>query len=149
MRELALATALLTGDVTQQTVLQPEPFECIARTVYAEARGEGTEGMALVVQSILNRREIQGRRSCWIANKAYDGYRLVKHRNPANFNADAWAHAQLVTIAVVTGQLELGACSGVTHFLNPRSVRRMPRWASRENRVCIVGNHHAYAVANI
>lgn len=149
IRSLALHLALLKGDGTALALLQPQDFTCIAQTAFAEARGEGEKGMALVVQSIINRHVIQGKSGCKIAAGAYDGFRYIRGRDPRVIDRSNWRQAQLVTLNVLMGEIDLGSCSTATHFLNPAAVRRMPNWASRENRVCRLGNHVGYRVANI
>lgn len=149
VRSLALNVALLKGDATAQQLLKPQEFTCIAITAFGEARGEGSEGMALVVQSMVNRHQIQGKSGCRIAQGAYDGYRAWKGRDPRLTDRSNWRRAQLVALNVIMGEVDLGNCSTLTHFLNPNAVRRMPSWASRENRVCRMGNHVGYRVARI
>lgn len=144
VRSVALSLALANGDATAIQLLEPKQFNCIAVTAYAEARGEGERGMALVVQSIINRANIRDRSACSIARSAYDGYRLWQHRPlPQN---ERWHFARLVAVRTIAGHIDLGKCASVTHFLNPNAVRRMPSWASPQNRLCRVGNHVAYRV---
>lgn len=147
LRELALSLALANGDVTAATLLDARTFQCIAITAYAEARGEGLKGMALVVQSMINRHNIQGKSGCRIAQQAYDGYRMLGGKPPKQNSQ--WNQARMVAMRVIIGEHDLGECSGVTHFLNPNAVRRMPNWASPKNRLCRVGNHVAYRVHNM
>jgi hypothetical protein len=105
--------------------------------------------MALVVQSMLNRHNAKGRSGCVIAQRAYEGFRTWKHRDPREADLRSWQKAQIITLLVVMGDYDLGDCSTATHFLNPSSVSHMPRWANAENRVCSVGNHVAYHVEHI
>ncbi len=149
LRTLALNVALLKGDPAAIHLLEPKHFHCLAVTAFAEARGEGDRGMALVIKSMVNRHIITGRSGCAIAKRAYDGYKLWHDRDPAARNNKAWYQAQLVTLNVIMGEVDLGRCEKVTHFLNPDGVRRMPRWASQENQICTVGKHVAYRVAQI
>lgn len=139
----------MTSDPTATQLLQPNDFECISRAVFGEARGEGPEGMALVVQTIVNRHKVQGRDGCWHVRRAYDGYRLWEHRDPMKANREKWYEAQLITLAVVMGETDLGRCESATHFLNPQAVSRMPNWANANNQVCTVGKHVAYHIKNI
>jgi spore germination cell wall hydrolase CwlJ-like protein len=149
IRALALTTALMTGNSNAVELLQPKQLRCVAVTAFAEARGEGERGMALVVQSMVNRRSVKGRSGCSIAQQSYDGYRQWKGKDPALRNREAWVQAQLTAITVVSGNIDLGDCAEVTHFLNPTAVRHMPEWASPSNRICRVGNHVAYKVTAI
>lgn len=149
IRALALQVALLKGDTTAQALLQQDSFRCVARTVYGEARGEGLDGMALVVQSMINRHQSNGRSSCKMARKSYDGYRHWQFKNPRQVDASGYETVQLLSIAVIMGGYDLGDCSDVTHFINPAKIKRYPAWASRENRICRVGNHVAYRVVQI
>lgn len=149
IRTLALNIALMNGDATAATLLQPDDFTCIALTVFGEARGESERGKALVVQSMINRHKIQGKSGCRIAQSAYDGFRIWKNRDPRKTDRASWREAQLVSLNVIMGELDLGDCSRATHFLNPKAVRRMPNWASAANRVCVEGAHVGYYVKNI
>lgn len=149
IRALALNLALLKGDPTAHDLLQSKDFTCIAVTVFAEARGEGSAGMALVAQSIVNRARIQNRPACKITQGAYDGYRLWKYRDPRYTDQSNWAQAQLIAINVIMGEINLGNCRNVTHFLNPAAVQSMPRWASKKNKICRLGKHSAYRVINL
>lgn len=146
IRSLALNLAMLKGDSTAVAMLQPQEFTCVAVTAFAEARGEGEDGMAMVVKSIMNRRAVNEKPGCLIASKSYDGYRRWRGKNPLKTDVSSWHTAQLVTINVIMGTHDLGECSGVTHFLNPKALSRLPSWASKQNRVCKIGNHIAYRV---
>lgn len=130
-------------------LLQPKNFDCVARAVFGEARDQGEQGMALVAQSIANRHALTGRSVCDIAERAYEGYRRWEHQDPTSVNLASWQQSQIVTIRVILGVEDLGSCASVTHFLNPTDVKRKPRWANRDNRVCRVKDHVGYAVANI
>ncbi|QNK01683.1 cell wall hydrolase [Dyella telluris] len=114
-------------------------------TAYAEARGEGVEGMALVVESLLQRKQMTGQDACSIANRYYDGFKLMKRRpSPAKTDTENWIRASAVTALTVNGAINLGSCSGATHFYRKLPGRRAPYWAKPEHRVCKLGNHIAY-----
>jgi spore germination cell wall hydrolase CwlJ-like protein len=130
-------------------MLQPKDFHCAAVTAFGEARGEGDAGMAMVVRSMMNRHAAHGHSGCSIANTAYDGYRKWKVKSPKVADPEAWQNAQMITLRVAMGEIDLGDCSDVTHFLNPSKMKRRPKWASRQNQICHVGNHVAYRVAQI
>lgn len=149
IRAFTLSAALASGDPTPGRLLNDEAFNCIAKTVYAEARGEGVDGMALVVQSIVNRHLIQGKSACRIVREAYDGWAVVKDKSPRSFEQQPWLTAKFVTVGIIGGHLSPGRCSEATHFLNPRAVRRMPNWARPDRKVCEVGRHVGYAISNI
>lgn len=149
IRSIALQLALLNGNLPAQTLLQPHDFKCVSRTAFAEARGEGIEGMALVVRSMMNRNTIKGTSGCKMARKHYDGYAAVRGKNLMRMDPEHWIQAQVVSLIVIMDYYDLGECSSVTHFLNPNTIQRRPSWASRENRVCVMGNHVAYSVSNI
>lgn len=147
LRALALQIALMNGDATALKLLSDRSFNCIAVTAYAEARGEGEDGMALVVQSIINRHKIQDRSTCKIARQSYDGFRIWQGRVPPV--SSTWMTAQVIALNVIMGTHDMGRCEHVTHFLNPKAVRRMPGWASKKNQICSVGKHVAYRVSNL
>ena len=147
IRSVAMTVALFKGDTTAVHMLQPQAFQCVATTAFGEARGEGIDGMALVVRSMVNRNRITDRKSCQIARKSYGGYQAMRHRLPQRVDNLAWERAQLVSVAVIAGGIDLGACNDVTHFLNPRDVKKRPLWATRDNQICRIGHHIAYRVA--
>ena len=149
LRTIAFNIALFTNHSYAHDMLTAKNFRCIARAAYGEARGEGRDGMALVVQSILNRSKINGHTGCRIAEHAYEGYRAWRGRDIERINRKGWTKARATTLLVMIGGYNLGKCSSVTHFLNPRHTHHTPAWASRKNEVCTLGHHVAYRVANL
>lgn len=97
----------------------PPAQACLALAIYAEARGESWLGQALVGQTALNR--ALDRRwpddICGVVGQRWQFtgvHRWPIPREPAD--ARAWEMAMQVAYAVMTGDYDVVACRGATHF---------------------------------
>jgi hypothetical protein len=130
----------LVADVRDDAMPSDEQFECLARSVYWEAKGEPLEGQLAVAQVILNRVE-RGRFGpdvCGVV-KARGQFSFVKGGMiPAPVNARSWAEAKAVAqIALIDAWKPV--VGEATHF---HATRVNPGW--RMQRVAQVGNHIFY-----
>jgi spore germination cell wall hydrolase CwlJ-like protein len=121
-------------------------FECLARALYFESRGEGVKGQAAVAEVVLNRVESQlfpsticgvvnqgGRGGCQFSFTC-DGY-SDKIREKG-----AWVVASKIAKAMIDGAPR-ALTSGATYFHTP-AVR--PSWARKFERTATIGSHIFY-----
>lgn len=121
----------------------------LAQTIYGEARGEGSDGMAAVASVVMNRARIGGwwgdsviavckapwQFSTWNANDPNRA--LIEAKRPGAGDAafdDAWAIAGLA----IAGGLS-DSTGGATHYYNPAVAN--PQWASAWTPTASLGNH--------
>jgi len=118
--------------------------QCLALTVFAEARGESWLGQAAVAQTVINRAVADGEGVCDViaAPGQFNGIDDWPFpRLPHEIDAPAWEVAQQVADAVIEGDYVVSppACASATYFY--RSDIRIPGWARGMDVVCKVGNH--------
>lgn len=133
--------------------------DVLARTIWGEARGEGSAGMAAVASVILNRVRIAERKggywwgntiiqvcqkpyqfSCW--NKDDPNFRKL-----LSVEADdlCFATAQRIARRAVYGVLE-DITDGATHY---HAAGISPYWANGEKPVAVLGRHIFYRLTEV
>lgn len=121
-------------------------FECLAKAIYFESRGEPVSGQVAVAEVILNRVDSgeypdtvckvvgqKGKGGCQFSYVC-DG---IKDRIREK---DAWDRAQRIAAAMLEGA-DRTLTDGATHF-HTRAVR--PGWARRYERTAQIGGHLFY-----
>lgn len=133
-----LSTTALAKDCDEVKVL--------ALNMYHEARGEGPDGMQMVGEVTLNRVDhpaypdnicevvYQRRQFSWVHTR----------RNHTPHETELWEEALEIAEGLLNDDIERFD-NGATHFLNPKLVRNMPRWARVFEPVGQIGNHRFYA----
>ncbi len=131
---------------TQPEATGDKQFQCLAQTVYHEARGEGVDGQVAVAEVVLNRVEdprfpqtvcavvTEGNRNGCQFSWTCDG-RSDKAQDRA-----AWAEAAKIARAMLDGAPRL-LTDGAT-FFHTRAVR--PSWSKRFERTARIGAHTFY-----
>jgi spore germination cell wall hydrolase CwlJ-like protein len=121
----------------------------IARTAWAEARGDGSQGMAGVINVIMHRASRPGwwgrtpeevclkpqQFSCWNANDPNRTKALAVDESDPMF-----ARAMILEDAALRGTL-VDNTGGATHY---HAVGVLPRWAASMRRVARIGGHIFY-----
>lgn len=123
-----------------------EQFECLARALYFEARGETPEGQFAVAEVILNRVD-HGEfpaSVCGVVNQGGGGgcqFSFTCDGNPERIH-EAGAYAQVARVArVMLDGAPRALTDGATHF-HTRAVK--PRWARVFERTAAIGAHLFY-----
>lgn len=128
--------------------VDPKLKNVIARTLWAEAKGDGEEGMRAVASVIFNRAMgntnniipvIKKRKqfSCWNAMTESDwtDFKLKEKVGPE------WAIANKIAEEMASGTFKVTTMAN--HYYNPDKCN--PSWAKRENgevrRFTVIGNH--------
>lgn len=130
-------------------VLSEKDVECLAQSIYYEARGEGIAGMSAVGYVVINRTTAKGFPTT-ICGVVYEK-RFVKGRAFCQFS---WAchprgrihqptYLQAREIAIQVLKREIRNPVGKALFFHERSVK--PRFAKAHNFVATVGNHRFYS----
>ena len=144
-------TPLMETELTQPIPLTE--LDYLALTVWAEARGEGVQGMTHVASVIMNRvksgkfggHTIQGvvtkkkQFSCWNPGDPNRSKLTIEHMNSLPQNSPdgkAWVHAVMAARLATTfkGDVTKGALYYHTHAVNPS-------WAAKMQTTAIIGNH--------
>jgi len=120
--------------------LEVPEINCIALTVFIEARGESTLGQALVASSIVNRARTLGIDECSVVS-ATGQYHTTLSADPWLIDADSWRRSLDIARIVRSDEYDLASCRGVTHF-HANSVD--PHWSSRLDYACKVDGHTYY-----
>jgi N-acetylmuramoyl-L-alanine amidase len=129
-------------------------IDVLARTLWGEARGEGTQGIEAVAAVILNRVNVAEARagywwgnniiavcqkpyqfSCW--NRSDPSYRRLQEVDETNLY---FATALRVARRAVIGALD-DPTGGATHY---HADYVSPYWAKGETPTCIIGHHIFY-----
>ena len=140
----AVTSAGHSSLVKQQEISCRESKECstMSIAVYHEARGEGWNGMKAVANVIKNRVE-----SSKFKNTVVD----VVHRpwqfsyvheldNKEPRDLRSYKKALVISHRVLTGKVEDNTM-GSTHYLAPKKLKKLPRWARKYERTVAINNH--------
>lgn len=130
---------------------QPAPsgdaeFECLAKALYFEARGETMTGQAAVGEVVLNRTESPAypRSICGVVGQSSEGgcqFSFVcDGQSDAIGNSDAWMTAAKIARALIDGAPR-SLTEGATHF-HANAVN--PSWARRFTLTARIGAHVFY-----
>lgn len=125
-----------------------DQIDYMARTVYGEARGEGTRGMQAVANVIMNRVKAGGwygasikdvvlkpyQFSCWNANDP--NREKILNATPSQLK-----QARVISEQVIEGILP-DITNGATNY-HAKSVK--PYWAASMTKTATIGNHIFYA----
>lgn len=150
----ALDSRTLADDPAAKAFYAQMQIDVLARTLWGEARGEGTAGMQAVACVILNRvRVAEARGGYWWGNniiqvcqKAYQF--SCWNRSDPNFQKlqAVDAHDPYFSVALriarqaIDGQLE-DATDGATHY---HAAGAEPYWALRQKPIAVIGRHIFY-----
>lgn len=121
-------------------------FECLARAIYFEARGESVKGQAAVAEVILNRVDspLFPHTICGVVNQAGSGGCQFSFtcdgRSDAIGDRAAWYVAEKVASALIDGAPR-DLTQGATYFHTP-AVR--PSWSKRFDMTAHIGSHYFY-----
>lgn len=121
-------------------------FECLARAIYFEARGESVKGQAAVAEVILNRVDspLFPHTICGVVNQAGSGGCQFSFtcdgRSDAIGDRTAWYVAEKVASALIDGTPR-DLTQGATYFHTP-AVR--PSWSKRFDMTAHIGSHYFY-----
>ncbi|MCB1531722.1 MAG: cell wall hydrolase [Alphaproteobacteria bacterium] len=151
---IALDSKSLSEDKNIEKFYRDMEVDVLARTLWGEARGEGTAGMEAVASVVLNRvRVAQNRGKFWWGNNIIQvcqkPYQFsCWNRSDPNFRklqavdeADLYfATALRIARRAVIGKLE-DATGGATHY---HASGVAPYWAKREKPTAVIGNHIFY-----
>lgn len=124
-------------------------IDVLARTLWGEARGEGSAGMQAVANVVMNRVNIGGwwgnsiievcqkpyQFSCW--NKDDPNYRQLTHVDSNDLH---FATAQRMARRAIYGALP-DITEGADHY---HAAGITPIWSSGERPVAVIGNHIFY-----
>lgn len=120
-----------------------ECFKLVEALVY-EARSETRKGQMAVASVILNRVDHKNfPDTIWgVVTQPYQFSYLMDMHKQRKPTAKDWDKAFIVAYDVKHGVVE--RVSDALFYLNPRSVKRMPRWALEYEYVMTVDNHQFY-----
>ena len=120
-----------------------ECFKLVEALVY-EARSETREGQIAVASVILNRVDHKNfPDTIWgVVTQPYQFSYLMDMHKQRKPTAKDWDKAFLVAYDVKHGVVE--RVTDATFYLNPKAVKRMPRWALEYEYVATIDNHTFY-----
>ncbi|MDH4581393.1 cell wall hydrolase [Pseudomonas sp. BN415] len=135
-------------------------IDILARTLWAEARGEGFGGMIAAGWTVRNRVEMDlhndgkpdwwgegytavclkpWQYSCW--NKDDANYPFLSGAKP--IPSAQYVRAREAAIAVIEGR-EPDPTAGATHYYNPKVVKKTPPWVKGAKPTVTIGNHRFF-----
>ena len=142
--------------LTQAAAYRDRQVDILARTLWGEARGEGTAGMQAVAAVVLNRVKIARKKggmwwgndvisvcqkpwqfSCW--NRADPNYRILSAIGPED---PYFRNALLVARAALAGRTP-DPTGGATHY---HAAGVSPDWARRQKPTAVIGRHVFYRI---
>lgn len=152
------ATALPRAEVRIASATEAPPFsldaaerDCLASTIYHEARGEPADGQIAVAQVVVNRVR-SGRwpaSICAVVNqgasrgeKCQFSFACRKSASRPRPGEPDWDNALALADAVASGQAELPALSRATHY---HTIDVRPVWRLALRPLVTIGRHTFYA----
>jgi N-acetylmuramoyl-L-alanine amidase len=122
-----------------------DDVKVLALNMYHEARGEGPDGMQMVGEVTLNRVEHPAypNNVCSVVyqKKQFSWTHRKKDHTP--YNSNSWTEALAIAEGLIKDEIEKFD-NGATHFLNRNSVKRIPNWTNKLDRVGTIGKHTFY-----
>lgn len=121
--------------------MNPKQFDCLAKNVYHEARGESIEGQIAVAAVTLNRVE-DVKYSNTICDVVYqDDQFSWTSKHVTIKDKEAWQTAKTAAALSVIGNVD--PTNGATMF---HSKKVKPYWQSKFKKTRTIGNHIFYKV---
>ena len=117
----------------------------LAQAIYYEGRGESIEGQIAIAHVILNR-VLDGRFPNTIKGVVHQAHQFsyLGGDIPEWYDdVKAYEQARYIASMVLLG-LTSDPTNGATHYLNPKKVRRLPKWARKFEQKIVIGNHTFY-----
>lgn len=111
--------------------------DCLARTIYHEARGEGAKGQRAVGEVVINRVKSGqfGKTVCGVTGAKGQ----FAPRGPIREH-DAWQGAQNIAVSLLSGESS-NMTRGATHF---HTTKVRPSWSKRFPQTARIGSHVFY-----
>lgn len=136
------ALAIVAGLFAVPSASDPE-VDALSRTIYAEANGEGREGMVAVANVVLNRLEANGYgRTIRQVVRQRGQFNVWDRGKTPKKSAESTRIAQVIIMQRRLG-VRVDPTNGATHFHN-RHVK--PAWARRNRATARIGGHYFYRV---
>jgi spore germination cell wall hydrolase CwlJ-like protein len=126
--------AILAAYVAPADLPKPRQIDCIARTIYHEARGESVLGQIAVANVVMNRARSVDKTPCFIVAQRYQ-FATVGRITDKQAWADAVEIAALVHVGFINDQTD-----GATHFVRADVADRL-RWFHGYQRALIIDDH--------
>ena len=123
-----------------------EKIESLALNIYHEARNQGKTGMLLVGEVTINRvnHSRYPNSICSVIrqrnNRACQFSWVCQKRDYTPYEKESWWEAVAIAEEILDDDYEF-ISNGATHFLNPRIVKRMPRWTRVFEEVYAYNSH--------
>ena len=117
----------------------------MAEALYFESRSEGWDGMLAVANVIKNRVESKRFRNTVVdvIEKPYQFSYVHEVEDKSIEDQESYRKALIISKRVLTGRVEDNTMNS-THYLNPKKLKRLPRWAREFERTIVVNNHHFF-----
>jgi N-acetylmuramoyl-L-alanine amidase len=140
-----LKSLFLVLIILPSTVTACEEKTALALNMYHEARGEGTDGMAMVGEVTLNRVAHPSFPDtvCEVVYqpKQFSWTHSIRDHTPRE--KQVWEEALEIADSMLEGTYELFH-TGATHYINPSRLKNSPSWTRSMERLGRVGNHVFY-----
>jgi N-acetylmuramoyl-L-alanine amidase len=145
MKSILTAAAILIAQPVFANCDYDKQVEVLALNMYHEARGEGKDAMQMVAEVTINRvnHPKYPDNICDVVyqRRQFSWTHTIRNHSPRE--TEVWEEAVELAENIILGEIELFD-NGATHFLNPKSVRVMPRWTRVFDQVGQIGNHVFY-----
>lgn len=115
----------------------------IAEALYFEARGEGREGMHAVANVIMNRAERRGRTPYQVITRPHQFSYIKDVKYKQYDEVELHEEAKVIAARAMAGILP-DITDGSTHYLNPKKLSRLPRWARQYEETVVINDHVFY-----
>jgi spore germination cell wall hydrolase CwlJ-like protein len=127
----------------------PEPIDCLTDNLYHEARGEGKKGMIAVANVTMNRVNAKSYANdvCSVVFQPY-AFSWVSELKATRQtivieDEQSYLEAKKIAQKALYGGLK-DITGGADHYLNPKKVKNLPKWAKEYKKTTKIGQHEFY-----
>ena len=164
LRVISILTAVFCATVASSAEAKcshDQQVRALALNIYHEARNQGHDGMLMVAEVTINRVKnsnfpnticgvvYQGRKDQsgnMLPNRCQFSW-YCDGKSDRAINQTVWNDAVDIAEGILSGDVDL-LNIGATHYLNPNTVSRMPKWTKKYELVGTWGDHRFYAMGD-
>lgn len=140
----AVTSAGFPSKIKREIAACKKSVECskMAEATYYEARGEGWEGMKAVASVIKNRVESSKFRNSVVevVERPWQFSYVHEIGDKSPKDVHSYKKALVVSYRVLTGKVQDNTM-GSTHYLAPKKLKKLPRWAKEFERTVVINDH--------
>ena len=114
----------------------------MAEALYFEARGDGEKGMTAVANVIMNRAKANGKTPYDVIVKPHQ-FSYLSRKSLVVHDKENHHKSMVISAMALTGNLK-DVTNGSTHYIAPKRLVRVPKWAKEMEKTVVVRDHQFF-----